>query len=177
MPPILGVKKPPTARGDGGLVSAGTRYWQTGLLAGMCGQCVVAEVASVAATLRWYMRQEYEFPLVVASVYEAVFIGNAAHAVAQAAALANCEGHADIAMLQKPSQSLPQTPEPAGPAWGQCTAAAAAAAPAWYVRQPRVLPEVSAAVPTGMPVHEPMQAPIDENCAFAPVQLAISEVQ
>jgi hypothetical protein len=138
---------------------------------------MVAEAASVAATLRWYMRQEYEFPLLVASVYVAVLAVKPAHAVAQSPAEANALGHADIAMLQKPSQSAPQTPEPAGPACGQCRVAFAAAAPAWYERQPRVLPEVSAAVPTGSPAHEPRHEAIEVYCALAVAQFAITEVQ
>jgi hypothetical protein len=40
-----------------------------------------------------------------------------------------------------------------------------------------VLPEVSAAVPTGMPVHEPMHEAIEGYCALAAVQFAITEVQ
>jgi hypothetical protein len=34
---------------------------QTGEAATMCGQCVAADAASVAATLRWYMRQPKSF--------------------------------------------------------------------------------------------------------------------
>ena len=47
-----------------------TDYWQApgAEAVVVCGQCVVAEAVSVAATLRWYMRHAKLSPEVVASV-------------------------------------------------------------------------------------------------------------
>src|SRR4051794_37121600 len=112
----------------------------------MCGQCAIALAASVAATLRWYMRQPKLFLFVSLVLYSGVSVVKLWHAVRQAAGLVNClfwPVQATAAISQKASQASPQvsgfmsllfSSPPVGPACGQCSVALAAlpaAAPAW----------------------------------------------
>lgn len=119
-------------------------------------------------------------PFVSAELKLFMVEGKALHAVTHAVLSGHSVLQVAATMSQNPSQVVPHAPPPEGPACGQCSVAAAAsafAAPAWYVRQPSVSPDISALAPGGNVAAEPIQLFMSAYCALAPVQFASTAVQ